>query len=160
MTQSRQTSKDVVAIRRVLVPTDFSPGADEALRWAVVLAEKFGAELVFLHVLDLNLGALAGLPSDVAAIPAVDELARLVRAEAADGMSKLAARYPKARTIILEGSPRSVIVQVAGEEAASLVVMGTHGRTGLSHVVFGSVAAHVVRHSRVPILTVREEEPA
>lgn len=158
MTQHRQSSKDA-AIRRVLVPTDFSPGADGALRWGTVLAEKFGAELVFLHVLDLSLGALAGLPSDVAAIPAVDELARLVRAEAADGMAKLASRYPQARTLILEGSPRGMILQVAGEESASLIVMGTHGRSGLSHVVFGSVAEHVVRHSRAPVLTVREEEP-
>jgi len=159
VTQRRQSSKDA-AIKRVLVPTDFSPGADGALRWGMVLAEKFGAELVFLHVLDLSLGALAGLPSDVAAIPAVDELARLVRAEATDGMAKLASRYPQARTLILEGSPRGMILQVAGEESASLIVMGTHGRSGLSHVVFGSVAEHVVRHSRAPVLTVREEELA
>ena len=159
MTKRRPPARDAVAITRILVPTDFSPGAEGALRWAATLADEFGAELIFLHVLDLSLAALAGLPSDVASFPAVDELARLVRAEATTGMANVAARYPDARTIILEGSPRAVIVQVAREEGASLIVMGTHGRTGLAHILFGSVAAHVVRTSPVPVLTVHEEEP-
>jgi len=159
MPERRPASKDVISVTRILVPTDFSPGAEGALRWGVTLADKLGAELIFLHVLDLNLGAVAGLPSDVAAIPAVDELARLLRAEATESMGALAARYPKARTIILEGSPRDAIPRVAREEGASLIVMGTLGRTGLSHLVFGSVAEHVVRHSPVPVLTVRREEP-
>jgi nucleotide-binding universal stress UspA family protein len=160
MPQRKTGTSDAVTITRILVPTDFSPGAERALRWASVLAERFGAELIFLHALDLNLGALAGLPSDVAAIPAVEELARLVRAEATEGMGKLATRYPSARTVVLEGSPRALIPQVAEEEGASLIVMGTHGRSGLSLVVFGSVAEHVVRTSRIPVLTVRQEEAA
>jgi nucleotide-binding universal stress UspA family protein len=155
----RKTGASRVTITRILVPTDFSPGAERALRWAATLADGFGAEMIFLHALDLNLAALAGLPSEVAAIPAVEELARLVRAEAAESMGKLSARYPGARTIVLEGSPRTLIPQVAEEEGASLIVMGTRGRSGLSLVVFGSVAEHVVRTSRIPVLTVREDEP-
>lgn len=155
----RKTGASQVTIRRILVPTDFSPGAERALRWAATLADGFGAELIFLHVLDLNLAALAGLPSEVAAVPAVEELARLVRAEAAESMGKLSAGYPGARTIVLEGSPRTLIPQVAEEEGASLIVMGTHGRSGLALVIFGSVAEHVVRTSRIPVLTVREDEP-
>ena len=121
--------------------------------------QKFGAELIFLHVVDLGIAALAGLSPHVAAMPAVDELTRVLRAEATEGMANLAARYPHARTLILEGSPRPLILQAAREEDTSLIVMGTLGRTGLSHLVFGSVAEHVVRHSPVPVLTVRQEEP-
>ncbi|MDP3766726.1 MAG: universal stress protein, partial [Dehalococcoidia bacterium] len=60
------------------------------------------------------------------------------------------------RTIIREGMPRSMILDVAREVGADLIVMGTHGRTGLTHVFFGSVAEHVVRHSRIAVLTVRQ----
>jgi len=146
-------------VRRILFPTDFSPGAEPAVRWALGLARAFGAELVILHVLDLSLAGLAGLPTQVAMMPAVDELIERVRAETAAEMKRLAARFPDARTIVREGSARPTILQVAGEVDADLIVMGTHGRTGLAHVLFGSVAAHVVRHSRIPVLTVRETEP-
>jgi len=147
-------------VNRILFPTDFSPGAETAARWAAGLALAFGAELVLVHVLDLTLAGMAGMPTQVAVMPAVDELIERVRKEAADEMSRLAARFPGARTIVREGSPRPVILQVAAEVGADLIVMGTHGRTGLAHVLFGSVAEHVVRHSRIPVLTVREAEPA
>ena len=73
-------------------------------------------------------------------------------------MRQLAARFPTARTLIKEGTPRSVILEVAADLDVDLIVMGTHGRTGLAHVFFGSVAEFVVRHSRIPVLTARQEE--
>jgi nucleotide-binding universal stress UspA family protein len=77
------------------------------------------------------------------------------RAEAAIGL--LAARLPRARTLIREGGPRSVILDVAAELKADLIVIGTHGRTGLEHLLIGSVAEHVVRYSPIPVLTVRRQ---
>jgi len=142
--------------RHILVPTDFSPGAAGALEWAQALAAAFGAEVVLLHVLDLSLAALAGLPSALAMVPAAGELLERIRAETAQEMATLAARLPGARSVIREGAPRPVILEVAQEVGADLIVMGTHGRTGLTHVFFGSVAEYVVRHSRVPVLTVRQ----
>jgi nucleotide-binding universal stress UspA family protein len=147
-------------ITRILATTDFSSGADAALDWADRLARCFNAELILLHALDMSLGAIAGLPSDMAMVPAVEQLSERVREEAAAQMAQLAARYPHARTMIREGTPRAVILDVAREVDASLIVMGTHGRTGLAHVFFGSIAAHVVRHSRIPVLTVRHPAPA
>jgi nucleotide-binding universal stress UspA family protein len=147
-------------IKRILVPTDFSPGAGGALDWASYMAQCFKAELLLVHALDLTLGAAAGFPSDVAMMPAVQQLADRVREEANTEMAKLAEQYPHARPIIREGIPRRVILEVAKAEAASIIVMGTHGRTGLAHVFFGSVAEHVVRHSQVPVLTVRYTEEA
>ncbi len=154
-----QQNPPEVRVRRILFPSDFSPGAEPAARWAEALGRAFGAELVLLHVLDLSLAGLAGLPRQVAMMPAVDELIERVRAETAEEMSRLGARFPQARTIVREGPPRSTILQVASEVGADVIVMGTHGRTGLAHVLFGSVAEHVVRHSTIPILTVRETEP-
>ncbi len=146
-------------LRRVLFPSDFSPAAEPAARWAEALTRAFGAELVLVHVLDLSLAGMAGLPTQMAMMPAVDELIERVRAETAEEMSRLGVRFPQARTIVREGPPRATILQVASEVGADLIVMGTHGRTGLAHVLFGSVAEHVVRHSTIPVLTVRETEP-
>jgi len=142
---------------RILVPTDFSPGADAALGWAQSLGAAFGAEVILLHVVDLSIAALAGFPSTIAAVPAAGELLDRIRVESDEEMRRLVARIPGTRGIVREGTPRSVILEVARETEVQLIVMGTHGRTGLTHVFFGSVAEHVVRHSRVAVLTVRQQ---
>jgi nucleotide-binding universal stress UspA family protein len=126
----------------------------------MAFSEAFGAQVTLLHVVDLTLGALAGLPPEVAAMPATLELAERVRAEVKEKMAKLAGRYPEAHPLIREGLPRPVIVDVAKELHADLIVMGTHGRTGLAHVFFGSVAEYVVQHSPIPVLTVRGQDRA
>jgi nucleotide-binding universal stress UspA family protein len=100
------------------------------------LAERFGARVTLLHVVDLSLGALAGLPPEVAAMPATIELAERVRADVQAQMGELAARFPEAVPMIREGTARTAIVEV----------------------FFGSVAEHVVRHSPVPVLTVRQTD--
>jgi len=141
----------------ILVPTDFSPGAEAALDWARSLGAAFQAEVILLHVADLSIAALAGFPSTLAMVPAAGELLDRIRIEADEEMARLVARTPGARGVVREGTPRSVILDVARELGAQLIVMGTHGRTGLTHVFFGSVAEHVVRHSRVPVLTVRQQ---
>jgi nucleotide-binding universal stress UspA family protein len=158
MPQSKHTALPKAQIKRILVPTDFSAGAEPALTWAAKLTECFGAEVVLLHVLDMRLAALAGLPPDMAAMPAVDELVKSARSEADEQMKQLVARLPGAKTIIKEGPPRTVILEVAADLRADLVVMGTHGRTGLAHAFFGSVAEYVVRHSRIPVLTARQKD--
>lgn len=140
---------------RILVPTDFSPGADAALGWAQSLGAAFSAEVILLHVIDLSIAALAGFPSTLAAVPAAGELLDRIRLESEEEMQRLTARLPGARGLLREGMPRPTILEVAREVGADLIVMGTHGRTGLTHVVFGSVAEHIVRHSRIPVLTVR-----
>jgi universal stress protein A len=145
-------------IKRILAPTDFSPGAEPALEWAAKLADCFNAQMILLHVVDIRLAALAGLPPDMAAMPAVDELVQGARDEAEEQMKRLAARFPRATAVIREGAARTIILDVAKELDVDLIVMGTHGRTGLSYVFFGSVAEFVVRHSRIPVLTARQEQ--
>lgn len=157
MAQQEQNAEQV-RVGKILVPTDFSVGAESALAWATKLARAFSAEVVLLHVVDLSIAALAGLPASMAMVPAAGELLEQIREETKQEMSRLAARFPGARTVVREGMPRSAIIDVAKEIGADMIVMGTHGRTGLGHVFFGSVAEHVVRHSHVPVLTVRQRE--
>lgn len=145
-------------MKRILAPTDFSPGAESALQWAASIREAYHAELVILHVVDLGLAGAASLPTGMAAATAFGQMVDALRSEAREGIRKLGTRYPEVRTVIREGSPRSTILEVAKEVGADLIVMGTHGRTGLAHIFFGSVAEYVVRHSRIPVLTVPQQE--
>lgn len=145
-------------IKRILVPTDFSPGAESALQWASSLGEAYHAEVVILHILDLSLAGVAGLPTEFAAMPAAAELIDRLRAETKTEMARVTAQFPRAKTVVRETIPRAGILDVAREVGADLIVMGTHGRTGLAKIFFGSVAEYVVRHSRIPVLTVRQDE--
>ncbi len=140
-------------VTNILVPTDFSETADHALDYAVHLAQTFDARIHLLHVIGLlelgvpELGvALASSVMDSQVREGQAALDRLVerwRSEAKFGEVSL-------RT----GDARDVTVQVAGEVAADLIVIGTHGRHGLARALFGSVAESVVRHAACPVVTV------
>jgi nucleotide-binding universal stress UspA family protein len=137
---------------KILVATDFSDGGDAALRAAIDVARQFGAEIEIVHVLELGLG-----PFGFGAVaPAADDQALLNTID-----HQLAARAEQVRragvrceTAALEGTPDVEIVRRAADIGAGLVVVGTHGRTGLAHVVMGSVAERVVQHARRPVLSV------
>jgi len=139
-----------VSIARILLATDFSPQAELASLWAIRLADQFGARLLLLHVIDifslaeLSCRAIGG-----------DPLLPMLRDEAKQNMQRWEARVPNSQTFIREGSPRPVIVEAAVELHCQIIVMGTHGRSGLAHLLLGSVAEYVVRYSKVPVLTVR-----
>lgn len=141
--------------RKILVPTDFSPAAEPAVAWAMALSDSLRAQIIFLHVLDLNVGALAGLPASLGKIPAAPPLADRVREEVAGEVEALKAKYPRCDVTLRQGDPADVILVVAEEMKADMIVMGTHGRSGLSLMFFGSVALSVVRRSAIPVLTVR-----
>lgn len=147
-------------VSRILVPTDFSEESAAALGWAGTLQQAFGAELILLHVIDT--AALTPIVPPLGPVPGagtdpqvVAEVVAQVRQQADDQIARVAAEFSRARTLIVDGSPGATIVEVAASQRADLIVMGTHGRSGLARVIFGSVAEHVVRHSGVPVLTVR-----
>jgi len=149
MNTKDQTTSGVPKLSRIAVATDFSPQAGNALEWARSLAEAFGAKLILLHVIDVfslaEIGCVMG---------GTDPL-HLLREQAHRCMGELKALVPDAQTVIREGSPRPTIVEAAVELNCQMIVMGTHGRSGLAHLLLGSVAEYVVRNSKVPVLTVR-----
>ncbi len=138
-----------IRISRILVATDFSVQAEHALTWAQHLSRAFGAKLVLLHVIDTF--SLA----EVSCRAIGSEMLPLVRAEGKEGMDRWLKLAPDAETVIREGSPRPLIVECATELKCQMIVMGTHGRSGLAHLLLGSVAEYVVRNSRVPVLTIQ-----
>ncbi|HEY1017162.1 MAG TPA: universal stress protein [Herpetosiphonaceae bacterium] len=157
--QTPEPLADCAPYRTVLVPLDGSVQAEHALLLAHMLARKAGGELLLMHALpspaDVALAAGAGIEWDY------DHLTqRYARAEAylhAKAQPYAAAGTP-ARALVRDGQPGEQIVAAAAEAGAELIVMATHGYTGLRRLWLGSVAIHVVRHSAIPVLLVREEE--
>jgi nucleotide-binding universal stress UspA family protein len=140
---------------RILHPTDFSPASRAAFTKAVTLAKKDRSELVIAHVLAPVLPAVDGYaePQMYAQMEAAG------RRYGKKHLDALVARARKAgvraRGLLLEGLVHDRIVRAARSQRADMIVIGTHGRTGLARLVLGSVASRVVSHARCPVLTVR-----
>jgi nucleotide-binding universal stress UspA family protein len=149
----------MIDLRRILVPTDFSKGSQSALAYGAALAEKFGAELVLLHVVqDLAAfipEAVLGAPPP---LPPVEQFTAAARAALERVVGGLALPGVTVRAEVGEGPTAEVVVRFAREQAVDLIVMGTHGHTGLAHLLLGSVAEKVVRRAPCPVLTVRHPE--
>lgn len=152
------------AFERILVPTDFGPSAEQALQLAMRLARETSAELQILHVYAIPvvpIAAGAGM-YPAAAAPYPLTLLDAVRDSAQQQLDALLEKVrltcPTATARLQEGDARREILATAEEWGADLIVIGTHGRTGVARVLLGSVAEHVVRHSRIPVLTVRAND--
>lgn len=147
--------------KTILVPHDFSASANHAAAVARDEAKLHGARLVLLHVIDL--GSIAPdsviLPNATGApINVKDYAVGSADAHLTDLAERLRKDGIAASSFIRSGSPVDEINRFAADEHVDLVVMGTHGRTGLRHLLVGSVAERVVRTSKVPVLVVRHPE--
>ena len=143
---------------RILVPTDFSPASDAALEYARTLARQFGSALNLMHVFEdpFTSGAFVGDGTVMMPMDLRDALLESARAQLAERHAAHAATLPTASTDLLIGTGARSIVEHAQKTHADLIVMGTHGRTGLPHLLLGSVAERVVRTATCPVLTTRE----
>lgn len=149
------------AIRRILVPIDFSEASRAAFDYAVELARSVGASIDVLHVWEVPTFLAPG--SAVVVGASGTPLVEMVRAAAEDGLEKFVAEAAARGARVDEsraepGNPASSIAEAARTGGYDLVVMGTHGRTGFSRALIGSVAERVVRHAPCPVLTVRSTQ--
>ncbi len=144
-------------LRRILVPVDFSICSKKALSYAEAVADRFQASLVLLHVIELYpIDYVFGLKTD-------DEESSRLFAQAQAELSSLGRqRRNRGRshieTVVRLGKPYVEIVKAAKERRVQLIIMGTHGYTGLKHLQLGSAAERVVRCAPCPVLVVREPE--
>jgi nucleotide-binding universal stress UspA family protein len=145
--------------KRILAPTDFSPYSDEGIKYASYLAGKFGAEVIVFHVLtDKEMEEKEALPPPSGY---VDEIYKETEREVFERYKKAAVNGKngsKIQPAVSSGVPFVEIIRKARDENCDLIVMATHGRTGLSHVLVGSVAEKVVRMADCPVLTIRPED--
>jgi len=142
-----------IAIKRILVPTDFSEASDAALMYGIGLARAFGAQLYLLHVPgETGVNFEADFPMVQFENATRERLETLVSPR---DMITLRPEYA-----LRLGTPADEIVRYAGSREIDLIVMGTHGRSGVAHMVMGSVAEKVVRTAPCPVVTVRHPERA
>lgn len=139
----------MLAIKHILVPTDFSAPSERASTMAVELARAFDAKVTLLHVWSIpNTGYAEALTWPV------DSMEKAAKRALDEALASTLALYPKTVAVLREGNEWRTVVEVAEELGVDLVVMGTHGRRGLPRLVLGSVAEKVVRLCPVPVITV------
>ena len=141
-------------LKRILVATDFSPASGQAIEEGIALARALGAELTVLHAWFAPMWAM---PDGGMVAPdgeTVAQLSRWSKEELDRVRVRCVAAGVAVQTRNVEGPPADAIARVADEEHFDLVVVGTHGRTGMRHFLLGSVAEHVIRTCKVPVMTV------
>jgi nucleotide-binding universal stress UspA family protein len=150
-------------VRRVLCPTDFSPCATQALEAATLVARSFGAQLHVFHAIVLH---EEDPHSPAHHLPDVAEMETILAGAAASRMAEDIAPHRRAALPIVEAQRRGpfaapTILSYAAEVGADLIVMGSHGRRGIAHLLLGSVADEVVRRASCPVMVVpgHEDEP-
>lgn len=143
-------------IKTILHPTDETTTSTGAWKLAQLLAKDHGAELIVVHV----------IPIPVYAYSEVDVTLQQPLVTPFEDLEVLKKNYVAEagipiRHIVDQGDAGSVIERIANEKQASLIVMGTHGRKGLGRMIMGSVAEHIVRHAKCPVITVKSDwQPA
>jgi nucleotide-binding universal stress UspA family protein len=149
-----------IVLNNILCPTDFSENSEHALKYALALATLSQADLQLFHVVE----PITYPQSTELFEPVLDEVELMMKLQTAfqqqleDQVTTLKEEYPKISGKLATGNTFLEIIQVARDEDVDMIVMGTHGRTGLAHVLIGSVAERVVREAPCPVLTVKHPE--
>jgi nucleotide-binding universal stress UspA family protein len=148
----------MITLKKILIPTDFSEPSDSAVKYARAFAEQFGAELHLLHVIEDPF--LYAPTSEAYVVP--PHLLEEIQTAARDRLDRVLEPNERARfravMALKNGSPFVEIVRYARDQDVDLIVMGTHGRGPIAHMLLGSVAEKVVRKAPCPVLTVRHPE--
>jgi len=156
-THDRKTDgiQTMIELKKILVPTDFSEFSQAAIRYGQELATRYQAELHLIHVLEMHPSLTPTFELGLALPSQIQES----RAAAEETLAKLPADTSVACVrAVLEGKPVVEILRYAREKEIDLLVATTHGRTGLAHVLMGSVAENLVRMATCPVLTVRPNQ--
>lgn len=141
-----------VLIQKILVGSDFSSYSERALDYALNFAEKFGAEILLIHVIESFNYSVTDSMTVVGHEKALSVTAAALLENQMKRLNNLAINLESHLT---HGSPYQEIIKKAEEDEVDLIVLGTHGRSGMEHLLLGSVAERVVRTASCPVLTVR-----
>ena len=154
--EERSDRGEASELRAILVPTDFSGIANEALDSARMLAERFGAKVIAAHVHEDTLTCVIEDP------PSVDDLRTFVELQRKEARKKLAEvakeHFPENLEVelcVVVGVPHVEIAHLAEQKEADVVVMATHGRGFISHLLLGSTTEQVIRRSHCPVFVIR-----
>ncbi len=144
-----------VEIKKILCPVDYSVCSSEAVKYAAHIAGEEGAKVYLMHVIDIR-GFGHESPLDLEMPKPTAEVVERMKKELSENLlQERGGKKVEVETIVVVGKPVVEILNTAKEQGIDMIVMGTHGRTGIPHVVVGSVAENVVRKAPCPVLTVR-----
>jgi universal stress protein A len=150
-------ARERFSIKSILVPIDFSIHSKNALKYAIPLAEKFRASLHLVYVVEPTIYP-ADLGFGQVVLPGVEEELREKGAEELQAlMDKEIGGRVKSSCAVRTGNPHQEILREAEERGVEMIVVATHGHSGVEHMLFGSTADRIVRHATCPVLTVRPE---
>ncbi len=142
-------------IKTILFPTDFSNGARAAMDHAISLAKDYNAKLILLYVIqDISIAEWY-IPSSISVTDLVEDMQKSAWNEMEKWNAEVAAQVKDVEKMVVRGVPFVEIIKTAKGKNVDMIVIGTHGRTGIDHMLFGSTAEKVVRKSPCPVLTVR-----
>jgi len=146
-----------LGLRSILVPIDFSVHSKNALKYAIPLAEQFGASLHLVFVVEPTVYP-ADLGFGQVVLPGIEEELREKGAEELQALieREIGSRI-EATCVVRTGSPHQEILGEAEEKNVDMIVVATHGHSGVEHMLFGSTADRIVRHAKCPVLTIRPE---
>jgi nucleotide-binding universal stress UspA family protein len=142
-------------IKTILFPTDFSQGARAAMDHAISLSKDYDAKLILLYVIqDISIAEWY-IPSSLSAADLVEDMQKSAWNEMDKWGAEVAKTVKNMEKMVVRGVPFVEIIKTAKDRQADMIVIGTHGRTGIDHMLFGSTAEKVVRKAGCPVLTVR-----
>lgn len=147
----------MINIKNILCPIDYSVYSERALNYAIEFAEKYQAKLYLVHVLDIRLYDIND--PDLYNVNIIDEeTIRKLRERLLKSVNEDTKGRISVEALVIQGVPFAEIIKASKEYKIDLIVLGTHGRTGISHAIMGSVAEKVVRKAPCPVLTIRHPE--
>ena len=146
----------MISLKKILCPIDHSEGSKEALKYAVTFAMKDEAKLYLLHIIDIR-SFNESLDEMSKQIPDEETLEQL-RIKLLDCIPEEIREDMDVEAIVVQGIPFAEIISTAREKEIDMIVIGSHGRTGIAHMMLGSVSEKVVRKAPCPVLTVRQSD--
>jgi nucleotide-binding universal stress UspA family protein len=157
---SQEQRPSSLSLRRILVPIDFSIHSKNALRYAIPLAEQFGASLSLIYVIEPTIYP-ADLGFGQVVMPGVEDELRSKSEEELKSIieTEIGGRVG-ATSVVRLGKPYQEILKEAKEETSDLIILATHGHTGVEQILFGSTAMRVVRLAECPVMTIRPQAHA
>jgi universal stress protein A len=146
--------------KTILCPSDFSERSRHALDYALRFAKNSDGELIITHIIHVPAGELMGAHEltgvgTIAGSLSFDEARRHALSQLEELHASHLERYAKCQLLVDVGDPAQQIVSIAKERNVDLIVTTTHGRTGLSHLIMGSVAEKIIRHAPCPVFVIR-----
>lgn len=148
----KEPKRKFLPIKKILVPTDFTVYSDHAIEYAIMVGRKFQAKILLVHVIEPLTYSLTDTVQIIDHYTALKTVAKPIL----ENLQKMILKKGlEADILLLDGNPYLEIVKKSREAGVDLIIMGTHGRTGIEHILMGSVAERVVRLASCPVVTVR-----